>query len=415
MGLRDLRRHRGLPRLLTAQAPADLADWLDFVALGGLLVFHWGVGPVALAWLAVALGLPYVLVGPFMGALVDRVPLRAALVASNLGRAAATAALMLPETVPALLAVVFLKGCSDSAFTPARQAAIQALAPPEARTMANGTSHAINQAAKVAGPALGGLLLTVLEPQSVFLVNAAVSALAAVILLTLPGDLRPPPEAGAEGGGAPWGQVGGALALVRARPPLRLAIGLMSAGFFALFFYDALIPLLTRALGHSERVFGAAIAAVGAGGVRGRGAPGRGRRGAALRAHGGGLPRVRCGGRGPGPRRHPRRGHPGAGLRGVVRRPGPLLGRHRGALPHGAAEPRAARGRGPRHRAGRGREHHGAPRRPLRGGRHRRRRGRGRGLRRRRVRGSSPSRWWPGSGAAAFGDEGRIVPRSTRL
>ena len=194
MALRDLRRHRGLPRLLTAQAPADLADWLDFVALGGLLVFHWGVGPVALAWLAVALGLPYVLVGPFMGGLVDRMPLRAALVLSNLGRALATAALVLPGTVPALLAVVFLKGCADSAFTPARQAAIQALAPPEARTMANGVSHAVNQSAKIAGPALGGLLLTVLEPQSVFLVNAAVSALAALILCTLPRDMRSRPD-----------------------------------------------------------------------------------------------------------------------------------------------------------------------------------------------------------------------------
>lgn len=54
-----------------------------------------------------------------------------------------------------------------------------------------------------------------------------------------------------------------------ARPPLRLAVGLMSAGFFAMFFYDTLIPLLTQNLGHSERVFGAAIAAVGAGGVAG--------------------------------------------------------------------------------------------------------------------------------------------------
>lgn len=56
---------------------------------------------------------------------------------------------------------------------------------------------------------------------------------------------------------------------MRARPPLRLATGLMGAGFFALFFYDALIPLLTRELGHPQAVFGAAIAAVGAGGVAG--------------------------------------------------------------------------------------------------------------------------------------------------
>lgn len=53
--------------------------------------------------------------------------------------------------MPALLAAVILRGCADSAFTPA----IQALTPPEARTMANGVSHAVNQTAKIAGPALG--------------------------------------------------------------------------------------------------------------------------------------------------------------------------------------------------------------------------------------------------------------------
>ena len=267
----DLLRHRGLPRLLAAQAPADLADWLDFVALGGLLVFHWDAGPLALAWLAFALGLPYVLVGPLMGVLVDRMPLRASLVASNLGRAAATAALVLADTVPALLAIVFLRGCADSAFTPARQVAIQALVPPEARGAANGASHAINQATKIAGPALGGLLLTVLDPQQVFLGNAGISLVAAVLLAGLPRGLGRRPEdrsasvAADDDTASRWRT----WALVRARPRLRLAILLMSGGFFAMFFYDALIPLLTRALGHSEQVFGAAIAAVGAGGVPG--------------------------------------------------------------------------------------------------------------------------------------------------
>lgn len=163
----SLRRHRGLPRLLAAQVPADLADWLDFVAVGALLVFHWDAGPLALAWLAVALGVPYILPGLLVGRLVNHLPLRAVLVCSNLGRAGATLALVFPQTVAGLLALVFLRGCADSAFTPARQAAIQSLVPRADRNAANAASHVINQASKIAGPAIGGLLLTGLDPQGV--------------------------------------------------------------------------------------------------------------------------------------------------------------------------------------------------------------------------------------------------------
>ena len=201
-----------------------------------------------------------------------------------------------------------------------------------------------------------------------------------------PGDMRPRPDPEAEGDDGGEDQPrGGALRIVRARPPLGLAIGLMSAGFFALFFYDALIPLLTREVGHPEQVFGAAIAAVGVGGVAGA---------ALLASAGEGRPFARMGA-----------GYLVAGaavaalglaallgasipalvfvaIFGVL---GPRFRGHGGALPHGAAERGPRGGDGPRHGAGRGGEHDGAPRGPLRGGSHRRnRRGRSRLRSRRR-------------------------------
>lgn len=73
--------------------PADFADWLDFVAIGTLLAFVWKAPSYANVFLAVGMGAPYLIVGPFAGALVDRLPIRTVLFWSNLGRALAIGAL----------------------------------------------------------------------------------------------------------------------------------------------------------------------------------------------------------------------------------------------------------------------------------------------------------------------------------
>jgi len=181
--LRLVLGNRPLRRVLMAQVPADFADWLDYLAVAALLAFSWNEGPLVLAWLAVALGAPYVFVGPFAGALVDRMPIVRILIASNLGRAAMTASLALAPGWQTLLVLVFLRNSVDAFFTPAKQAAIQATTGPEDRLAANGLSHGINQASKIVAPALGAGLLVVLDPSEIFIVNAFVSLAAAVLLV----------------------------------------------------------------------------------------------------------------------------------------------------------------------------------------------------------------------------------------
>ena len=109
-----LHRNPGLGLLLGAQTPADFADWLGLVAYTSLLAFVWQAPAIAFGWLGLVLGLPYVIVGPVAGALVDRCPLRATLVLSNLGRGAGALCLIFAPSWPRLLAIIFAIGCVDA-------------------------------------------------------------------------------------------------------------------------------------------------------------------------------------------------------------------------------------------------------------------------------------------------------------
>lgn len=256
-----------LRQLLIAQVPADFADWLDFVAIGALLAFVWQVDPFVFAILAVSFGLPYVLVGPFAGVTVDRANINRVLILSNLGRAAMTSALFFAPNWQVLMLFILMRGTVDAFFTPAKQTAIQALADEGMRPRANGLSHAINQASKIAAPALGGALLIWMSPQSIFLANAFVSLAAVVLLLKLPTILREPDTAGRQE--KMLASVRAGFRRVNGSAILRPALIMMGAGYFAMFFYDTLIAPMTRALGFSQTVLGMSLAAVGAGGVLG--------------------------------------------------------------------------------------------------------------------------------------------------
>lgn len=259
-----------LRRLILAQIPADLADWLDYVALVALLAFQWQAGVGTLALLAIAMGLPFAVMGPLAGVVVDRLDLKLVLVGSNIGRGLATAGFALAPDPAWLLGLIVLRTSVDTLFTPAKQAALPLLAPPEALPQANALSHGINQLSKIIGPALGGGLLAVLPVQPIFLINAALSLAAALLLLGLHrSELRrtaPPPDA------TPRGflrQLGDGFACVARRPALLAGFAMMTFGFFTFFLYDTLIALLMRAVGYPEILFGLSIALSGTGGMVG--------------------------------------------------------------------------------------------------------------------------------------------------
>lgn len=257
-----------LQKLFLGQIPADFADWLDFVAIGALLAFSWNSEPFVFAILAVSMGLPYLMIGPFAGALVDRTDTRTILIWSNVGRGLLTALFFFAQNWPVLMVLIALRSSVDTFFTPAKQSAIQALADKDARTQANAISHGINQASKIFAPAIGGGLLIWIDPHLVFLVNAVVSLLAASLLLRLQKLTQSVDQNDGEEEGM-LDSIGRGFGLLAKNHILRITIGVMAGGYFAMFFYDTLIAPLTRELGFSQTDLGLSLAAVGAGGVLG--------------------------------------------------------------------------------------------------------------------------------------------------
>lgn len=270
-GYRDLLALRSPRRLALGAIPAELADWLDYAAIVALLVFSWQEGPFVLALFALMVILPYILVGPLLVAILHRLSLRTVLVGSNLGRAVVTVGLVFAGDTTVLLALVFLRSAVDSVFTPARHSAIQATTPEAMLPLANGIHQAITQVSKIAGPALGGLLLGVLSPSSVFAVNAGLSVLAAAIMA-----LVAMPERAAEETKETFAQrTLAGLDEIRRNRKVRIAVAFIAMAYAAFFFYDALIGLLTEEFGFDATAFGFSIAASGLGGVVGALSAGR--------------------------------------------------------------------------------------------------------------------------------------------
>lgn len=127
------------------------------------------------------------LLGPFAGAVVDRVDARRLMVLCDLGQAAliGSVALFLPP-FPVLVALVAGASTLSTLFFPAGRGAVPALVAPEDLTPANallGTSANVGFAG---GPALGGVAVAVVGASGALLFDALTFLFSAALLLKLP-------------------------------------------------------------------------------------------------------------------------------------------------------------------------------------------------------------------------------------
>jgi dTMP kinase len=133
-------------RLWLAQVVAALGDWLGFLGItilaasvgasgGGA-----GSGGAAVGLVMIARIVPGFFLAPVAGVMVDRWDRKRVMVACNLGRAAVVAALPWVDTVLGLVAASFLLEIGALLFSPAKEASVPNLVPPERLTTANSLS-----------------------------------------------------------------------------------------------------------------------------------------------------------------------------------------------------------------------------------------------------------------------------------
>jgi MFS family permease len=211
----------------------------------GWLVLELTASPRDLGLVLAAGGIPSLLFGPWGGAVADRVDLRKLLLVTQtlfcvlaallLGLAAAGAANM---TV--LVAIGVAGGVVQIADSPARQALVSRLVPPDDLASAVSLNGVVVNSARVVGPALAGVLIVTAGTTVCFGVNA-VSYLAVIAALLV---IRPR-EAG---GPAPPGRRGvrEGLRYAAGRQQLWLPLLMMSMVGLLAFNFAVVLPVFAK-------------------------------------------------------------------------------------------------------------------------------------------------------------------------
>ncbi|MHB8394072.1 MAG: MFS transporter [Candidatus Dormibacteria bacterium] len=188
---------------LAGLGPLSLGTWMQLVALGYLTLQVTG-SVTAVGLVGAADGIPAVLLSLPAGAVGDRYPRRMVLVVATTALGLTSLGLALAAglgraSLPVLVGAAVCFGAADAFNAPTRQALVADLVPKEQLVGAATLTSSVGSAARIVGPAVGGLLLGTLGAASCFL---AMTASVVPFLLVLsrgrwPSASRPTTEMGA--------------------------------------------------------------------------------------------------------------------------------------------------------------------------------------------------------------------------
>src|SRR5215831_10018048 len=191
---RDVLAIPGARALIGASAASEIGNWLYNAAL---LVYVYSATRSA-GWVSAATIcrlVPYVLLGPFGGAVADRYSRRTVLLAGDalrmllMAAIAATVAGAGPVAlVIALTAVASAVGCAER---PAAMALLPRLVGEVRLGPANALLHTVQDLGVLIGPAIGAILLTAAPAWIAFLANGATFAVSALLISTMRRDPAP--------------------------------------------------------------------------------------------------------------------------------------------------------------------------------------------------------------------------------
>jgi MFS family permease len=242
-------RNRNYRLFWYGQLVSLCGSWMQTTAIAWLVLKDLHAGGTGLGLVVAVQFLPTLLGGSWAGVLADRFDKRRILVATQSAMAvfAGTMAVLTFTGAVRLWMVYALAGAMGMATmfdNPTRQAFVTEMVGPDDLANAVGLNSAGFNVARIAGPAIAGLLIATVGTGWCFAINAS-SFLAVIggLLAMRPHELfRSPPVAKAKG------QVRAGLRYALSVPELRLALGLLAiVGTFAMNF-TVIIPLVAKNL-----------------------------------------------------------------------------------------------------------------------------------------------------------------------
>ena len=264
--LRSL-RSRNFRLFYLGQGASLLGMWVQMVAQSWLM-FRLTDSAAAVALVTVAQQGPGFFIGPFAGALADRLPKRRMLVLAQSATAVPTFVLAAITLAGAVLAwhVIVLALCMGIARAfemPARQAFIPALVPRDDLSNAIGLNSILFNLARLAGPAAGGAMIAFAGEGWCFLANGLSYLCVIAALLRIDVDDAP---SRARGDTTILAEVREGLAYVASQPLLWALLGVLATASLAGMPYTVLLPSFAeRVLGAGPEIYGLLTSAVGVG------------------------------------------------------------------------------------------------------------------------------------------------------
>jgi predicted MFS family arabinose efflux permease len=256
-------------RFFRAQLVALVSGWMHTVAQSWL-VLQLTDSPLLLGLIGTLQFAPILLFSIVTGAIADRLPKRRLLVATNLtlaGLALALAALVASGQVRYwhVAVVAVLAGLAQTVDAPARQSLMAELVGKADLVNAVALNSAAFNAARIVGPAVGGLVIARFGVVPSFLVNAAGLLVVVVALARLPA------RGAAAGRGTTMAQeIAEGIRYAARTPVIRLVLGMLFCVSITVFNFTVYVPLLARnVLGLGAEGFGFLMAALGVGAVSG--------------------------------------------------------------------------------------------------------------------------------------------------
>lgn len=164
-----------------------------------VLVYHLGGGAAGISVLLLAFTVPRLL-GPLAGAIADRADNKRLMVSCDLAQAVLFTGLAWVHWWPAVALTVLIATLFATAYLQAGRGNIPAIVGRENLTRANSLLATGSNAGIAAGPALGGILLTLAGPGLALVVNAGTFLLSALLTLGVAGLRRGAAAAPGEAG-----------------------------------------------------------------------------------------------------------------------------------------------------------------------------------------------------------------------
>ncbi len=256
----------GARALIGASAASQIGNWLYNAALLGY-VYSATRSAVWVGAATICRLLPYVLLGPFGGAVADRYPRRTVLLAGDALRLLVMAAIAatVASAGPVALVIAFtaLASAAGCAEKPAAMALLPGLVGEARLGPANALLHTVEDLGIVIGPAIGAILLGVAPAWVAFAANGATFAVSALLISTMRPDATP---AGGPASGV--AQLAGGLRAVRRTT---FALWLIAVVAMVEFIYGAqtvqLVVYARQSLGLGSGGYGVLLTAAGAGGL----------------------------------------------------------------------------------------------------------------------------------------------------